>query len=237
MKTILVPPASLNASQAVPVSMAELRHLRVRRAADGETVRLTDGEGAVARGTLELSPRTAVVHIDGVERMPRPARLVLAVGAGDRERFRWLVDKAAEVGVTDLIPLETDRCRAVANRVRASHIARLGTRAREAIKQSGSAWAPVVVNLTPLREFLRAAPAGTRWVADAAGTWPGQVPAQEPVIIAVGPEGGFTAEETSAVTGAGFRPVRLSPLTLRFETAAITAAAYASIQRQRKEES
>ena len=48
-----------------------------------------------------------------MSRRRRP--LILAVGAGDRERFGWLVEKAVELGVTEVIPLNTVRTRHVAS--------------------------------------------------------------------------------------------------------------------------
>ena len=70
------------------------------------------------------------------------AELTLAVGAGDRDRFAWLVEKAVELGVTAVVPLETERTAGVATRVATTqHLAKLRRQALEAIKQCGAAWA------------------------------------------------------------------------------------------------
>jgi 16S rRNA (uracil1498-N3)-methyltransferase len=53
------------------------------------------------------------------------------------------------------------------------------------------------------------------------------------VLIAVGPEGGFTATEDSTLRQAGFQAISLGPGILRFETAAIAAAAQALTARLR----
>jgi 16S rRNA (uracil1498-N3)-methyltransferase len=53
------------------------------------------------------------------------------------------------------------------------------------------------------------------------------VPLQQPVVLAIGPEGGIEADELEALAGAGFHPVRLGPTILRFETAAVAALAIA----------
>ena len=49
------------------------------------------------------------VEVESAERRARPAELTLAVGAGDRERFGWLVEKAVELGVTRIVPLRDRR--------------------------------------------------------------------------------------------------------------------------------
>ena len=63
-------------------------------------------------------------------------------------------------------------------------------------------------------------------VADRAGEpWSAAVTHDRPVVVLVGPEGGFTAEELAAVDAAGGRRVSLGPNVLRIETAAIALAA------------
>ena len=233
MKTVLLPTGALTAHRGMPVSQEELRHLRVRRAEDGEAVRVCDGRGAVAEGRIEFSGPNAVVHLGMIEYVPPPAPLILAVGAGDRERFGWLVEKAVELGVTEVIPLDTVRTRHVATRLRTGHVERLTRRAREALKQCGGAWAPVVHCPIQFEAFLSSDRPGHKWVADRTGAWPIRVPADTPITVAVGPEGGFTEGERERLAAAGYRPMRLGVSVLRFETAALVAAAHVSIQRRR----
>jgi len=53
------------------------------------------------------------------------------------------------------------------------------------------------------------------------------------VTVVVGPEGGLTAGEADRLRAAGYRPMTLGPFTLRFETAAVAAAAIVAAARQR----
>ncbi|NNG17167.1 MAG: 16S rRNA (uracil(1498)-N(3))-methyltransferase [Gemmatimonadales bacterium] len=230
---MLLPPGTVRAHQAIPISPEELRHLRVRRAEDGEAVRVCDGHGAVAEGRLEYVGQSAVVHLGENEDVPAPTPLILAVGAGDRERFGWLVEKAAELGVTEIVPLDTVRARDASTRLRTGQVERLTRRAREALKQCAGAWAPVVHSPVPLETFLAGARPGQKWVADRAGPWPTGVLIDAPITVAVGPEGGFTADERDGLAAAGYRPMRLAASVLRFETAALVAAAHMSMQRRR----
>ena len=221
MITLVVEPGTLRPGAEITLPPGETRHLKVRRGRDGETVRLVDGQGTVADAGL-LDADRAMVR--AVRQVARPEPLMLAVGAGDKERWGWLAEKAAELGVTDLIPLETERTAGVANRLRIEHLDRLRRKATESIKQSGAAWAPAVHDHVSVAELCARPFDGQRWLADQAGGPPGVVPSGSAVLVAVGPEGGFTEEERRRMLGAGWVPVRLGPHILRFETAALAAA-------------
>jgi 16S rRNA (uracil1498-N3)-methyltransferase len=230
--TLLVP-HGVTAGWREQVDVAEQHHLRVRRAADGERVALRDGAGLVGTGRLVASGRAWLVEVETVERHARPAELTLAVGAGDRERFAWLVEKAVELGATAVIPLETERTGGVASRLRENHVARLRRHALEAIKQCGAAWALDVEAPTTLAELAGRAGTGLRWVADATGAPPPGTLEGGPVTVVVGPEGGLTDLERSVLATAGYRSMALAPYTLRFETAALAAAAAVTAARLR----
>ncbi|MGH7647736.1 MAG: 16S rRNA (uracil(1498)-N(3))-methyltransferase, partial [Gemmatimonadaceae bacterium] len=79
---------------------------------------------------------------------------------------------------------------------------------------------------TPERA-VASAPAGGRWLLDPDGEPLPNISITAPLTIAVGPEGGVEPEERTLLLGAGFLPVRIAPLTLRFETAAIAGLAIA----------
>ena len=232
MTTVLAAPGSLVAGASVILDPAEAHHLRVRRAASGEEIRLLDGEGVLAQGRLRLGSE-AVVEVETVERLARPAPLTLAVGAGDRDRFLWLVEKAAELGVTDLVPLETERTAGVASRLRGDRLERLRRRAREALKQCQTAWAPRVHEPLAIAEFTASPRPGLRWLASTGGAPPPPALDTSPITVAIGPEGGFTAAETALMERVGYRPVSLGDRVLRFETAALAAAAIVGSARQR----
>jgi len=233
MITLLAEPGSLVAGASVLLREEEGHHLRVRRAEADAPVRVVDGAGSVGIGRVILQGGRTLAAIERVERQPRGPGMTLAVGAGDRDRFALVVEKAAEFGATEVIPLETERTGSVAGRVRPGAAARLERRALEAIKQSGAAWAPRVREPLPLAEFAAALPAGVRWLADASGGDLPRLDAGAALTLAVGPEGGFTEAERATLLGAGFIPVRLGPHVLRFETAAIAALTMAWQARQR----
>ena len=228
---LLAPAGTLVAGAELQLEPDERHHLRVRRARSGDPVRLLDGKGSVAAGLVQGEPNEGRIRLDSVEHRAAPAQLGLAVGAGDRDRFAWLVEKAAELGVTDLIPLETERTGGVSTRVRGEHIEKLQRRALEAIKQAGSAWAPTIHLPHTLAELVARHRSGVRWLAELEGRRAEPPDPHAPVWIAVGPEGGFTEAEKLVLLDEGWVGVRLSGHTLRFETAAVAAAALAGLAR------
>jgi 16S rRNA (uracil1498-N3)-methyltransferase len=211
----------------------EAHHLQVRRVETGEIVEVRDGEGLVARGKLRRVGKVWRVEVDAAERVAPPAPLVLAVGAGDRDRFAWVVEKATELGVTLVVPLESERTAGVGTRVRPQHLERLRRHAMEAVKQSGAAWAARVEEPVALDTLVARPPDGARWLADVDGQVAPPALADQPLTAVIGPEGGFTGGERNRLLGAGFEAIRLGEHTLRFETAAIAAAAIAVAGRLR----
>ena len=224
MILVLVATGAAALGRTVSLEDDEQHHLKVRRIAAGADVEFIDGAGTRGSGRLLAQGRGLVLEIDSLEQAPAPASIVLGVGAGDRDRFGWLVEKATELGVTEIIPLETERTRGVATGLRPEQLDKLRRRAREVLKQCGGAWAPVLREPLPLETFVRRVEPGARWVLDAAGDPPPALDPALPACALVGPEGGLSDKERSAALEHGFVPVTAGPLTMRFETAALSAA-------------
>ncbi len=231
---VLVPPGALLGAGRVELEEDELHHLRVRRAREGEALRILDGAGATALGRLVKAGRGFAVEVETVSREPRPPGFSLAVGAGDRDRFAWLAEKAAELGVSDLVPMESERTRSVAAGLRPSHIPALQRRARQAIKQSRAPWSPRIHPLRSVDEVARETGSPYRWLGEVSGISPPEVDPDGAMTVVIGPEGGLTEAEREVFLAAGFEPVRLAPDLLRFETAALAAAAVVASRRPRR---
>ena len=234
MIRVLIERNSGVAGRRCSVLEGEAHHLRVRRAENGESVEVRDGEGLTGLGRLVQAGKSWDVEVTTVDRASRPAELTLAVGAGDRDRFAWVVEKATELCVTSVIPLETERTAGVASRVRTQHLDRLRRHALEAVKQSGAAWATRVEEPLSIGELSARPLEGQGWVADSDGTPVPALGGKAPLTVVIGPEGGLTEDELEWLRGAGYAAVRLGPHTLRFETAAIAAAAAAVAGRLRR---
>ena len=232
MIRVLAPEPLADSSRVVTLDDDEAHHLRVRRAAAGDPAEVLDGQGRIGAGRLVAQGKGWQVALDRVRSVPVPADLILLVGGGDKDRFAWLIEKAVELGVTEVVPLDTERSRHVASRVRDEHRGRLELRAAEALKQSGGAWGLRIWRVTGLQAALAAVTATDRWLADPSGADLKTAAPDRSVAIVVGPEGGLTAAECDGARAAGFVPAALGGRILRFETAAIAAATIAGLRRK-----
>jgi 16S rRNA (uracil1498-N3)-methyltransferase len=224
MIRVLVAPGTLVAEASIPLDEEEAHHLRVRRAATGDAILAYDGTGGIGHGVLTVHGKGFTVALTAVVQSPPPVPLVLAVAAGDRDRFLRLAEQCTELGVTTLIPLMTDRVMSVESRMREPALEKARLRARGACKQSGNPWATLVESFTRLQDlsvggphcqWLLADPTGEPLSAQAVPTACGWL---------IGPEGGFTAAElTFATAELRARRTWLAPHILRFETAALSA--------------
>jgi 16S rRNA (uracil1498-N3)-methyltransferase len=203
-------------------------HARVRRAAAGDRVYLTDGMGNRATGTIvRLAKNQIEIEIDQVRRAARLPEVHLLVPIADRDRMLWCAEKCAELGATSWRPVLWNRSRSVSPRGEgATFHHRVRGRMQSALVQSHSAWLPDVPDDSTLDAALaNVSSAGTRLALDASGEPIGRESLDVPVTIAVGPEGGFEPEELQRLRDARFRTVSLGANVLRFETAAVAALA------------
>lgn len=220
---------------------AEAHHLlRVMRATTGTEVVLFDGTGVEFRCCVDRAGRSradlTVLARAEVNR-ELPASLVLGVGLPKANRQRWLVEKAVELGVTRLVPLEMQRS---VVHVDPAALGRLRRTVIEASKQCGRNCLMQIDPPCAWAQFVGTARAGAtsrnvlRWVAD-----PGRPPLdlRKPptqttpithVLLAIGPEGGLTDAETRIAHHAGWDLVGLGKRILRIETAALALATLAA---------
>ena len=151
---VLVPRGSAVIGQRTSLDENETHHLKVRRAREHEGVEVLDGAGFTGTGRLVRDGAEWLVEIESAERRPAQPSLTLGVAAGDRERFTWMAEKAVELGVTRIVPLETAHTAGVASRLKSAHLEKLRRVVLEATKQCGAAWAPDVEPPVPLVDFI-----------------------------------------------------------------------------------
>ncbi len=201
-------------------------HARVRRLAVGAPVTVRDGTGTVASGTIV---RMAKHHLDlEIESpwCPPPLPPVhLLVPVADKERMLLLAEKATELAVTTWRPVLWRRSRSVSGRGEGSMFAqKVEARMIGAMLQSEGAWLPQRFTESNAERAIAALPAeGTRLLLDHEGEAIASVAMRGPVVLAVGPEGGFEPDETDRLIEAGFQRVAIAGGILRMETAAIVA--------------
>ena len=208
------------------------RHMRVLRLDSGAVVGIRDGQGHVGAGKLvRLTKTQAYIEISDVDVIAPLPEVHLLVPVADRDRMLWLAEKACELGCTSWRPVLWRRSRSVSPRGEGvAFQQKVMARMTSALAQSEGAWLPQPYPEATLERALLAAPPGDRLVLDPAGAQMVGGTAtvlQEPIVLAIGPEGGIEADELEALAASGFRAVRLGPTILRFETAAVAALAIA----------
>jgi 16S rRNA (uracil1498-N3)-methyltransferase len=213
------------AGRPLALSDEECQHARVRRLGPGSVVRLVDGAGTEATGTLvRLSRHQGTVDVTATRTVDPLAPVHLLLPVADRDHMLWLAEKAAELGVTSWRPVLWHRSKSVSPRGEGMLFqGKIRARMMSALKQSGGAWLPALHPEASLAHALAAAPEGPRFVLDASGLPLTGQAVSPPVSIAVGPEGGIEPDELEQLAGAGFRLASLGPTTLRFETAGVVA--------------
>lgn len=223
-------------SGVVTLSDEEARHaVASRRLSVGDTVVLFDGAGGEADGRItRCTSRSVEVEPGPIRRYPFdiPLRITLAVAMPKQHRQGVLIEKCTELGVAAIWPILTEHC---VVRPTASASKRWFRRAIEAAKQSGRRWVPEITASMPYSESLdRAGTFDVSAIAqidESAATFRSLVDsraADSSVIVWIGPEGGWSAEELAMADAASITRVTLGSTILRTETAAITVCAIAA---------
>jgi 16S rRNA (uracil1498-N3)-methyltransferase len=158
-----------------------------------------------------------------------PVTLLLSVFKFDR--MEWIIEKATELGAERFIPMSARRSEKHLVQAATARVERWRRIAREAAKQSRRSDVPVVEDLVPLKAAvqIRVITPGLNLLLaeqERSTTLYGAMQAQPTAVhLAVGPEGGWTADEESLFAAEGWQAVSLGPRILRAETAGITAMA------------
>jgi 16S rRNA (uracil1498-N3)-methyltransferase len=214
----------------------DARHLsRVLRVEAGQCYEISDN-ASVYLAEVETAHKDSVVFRT-LEKLPPAgpsARLALYAALIKFDRFEWIVEKATELGVTEIVPVEATRSERGLEKAAEKRLERWRRIALEASQQSRRAHLPEIDHPVPLDEALARA-ATHRYVLDEN---PGGVPlfnalpaertVEDTVAILTGPEGGWTDEEHGSFLAGGWTPASMGPLILRAETAAIAALAVVS---------
>lgn len=210
----------------------DARHLaRVLRAEPGQQYEISDGARLYLAGISAVGKDRVVFHVvEALDAPPLPARLTLFASLIKFDRFEWLIEKATEVGVSAIIPVQAARSEkglAEAARKRAARWRRI---AHESAQQSRRVAPPGIGQPQTLASALSTFADARYFLDEQPGAPPllSAIPPQrrhtDSLALLTGPEGGWTEAERAAALHAGWTPVSLGPLVLRAETAAITAA-------------
>jgi len=200
------------------------------RAGVGDQLTLfdTDGNEFLTEITAKSKKRVTVKKLSSSRperKLTRAITIVVALPKGDRQKF--LIEKLVELGVQRLVPLNTARSVAQVNE---KVLGRLKKQIIEATKQCRRSYLMEVLPAISTTSFLVAHPYTDQNLASAKD----RLIESKSIAWLIGPEGGFSEEEFTSMTEAGWSPVSFGEIIfgeiiLRVETAALTAASISGL--------
>ena len=224
-------PGSIHGTDLV-LGHEESHHLRrVLRLGKGDRVVAFDGTGREYLCRIDrVADDRVLLRILKEDQPPveSPLLIRLAQAVIKGEKFDWVVQKATELGVTEIVPLVTDYCDPWVHRgERSDKLLRWRRIALEACKQCGRTRVPHVSDPIAVAEVLTrcsgitvmAVERGGRTLASLGEAFHYDPPRE--VNILIGPEGGWSSRERDLAQQLGARQVTLGPRILRTETAGI----------------
>lgn len=212
--------------------------VRVLRMHAGDAVEVVDGKGFCYRCIL-ADENTKSVAVEIVEKLPLPPvwdyNITIGVAPTKHlDRMEWLVEKLTEIGVNRIVPL---LCRH--SERKEIKVERLEKIAVSAMKQSLKAVLPEITPMMPFCEFLKRFDAPCKYIGYCSDSVERRILAKEyqagrDAVIAIGPEGDFTADEVNEAFARGFQAVTMGDNRLRTETAALVGCDTVHIINQTK---
>ncbi len=206
----------------------ESRHcVSVMRHRVGDTLYVSNGAGLLFTGKLQVvDSRRCIISIEKVDAVPAPSHMLHMAVAPTKnvDRFEWFVEKATELGVSQITPLICDHSERTHLR-----IDRLERLVVAASKQSLKCHLPqinepakasdIIVHSTEQQRFILHC---RESVLDKQHLFNIVAP-HESSLVLIGPEGDFSVEEIALALKAGFHEASLGKERLRTETAAMAA--------------
>jgi 16S rRNA (uracil1498-N3)-methyltransferase len=231
-RSFLFPDATVGEGFLVLDSRESHHLVRVFRARVGETIEVLDGHGRRYIGRIETADakgaRVSVERIEASSQRGPEVTLIQSIPKG--KTMELILRMATEIGASVIQPVFTDQGDVQIKGERLlSKVEKWQLTMIEACKQCGLSNLPTLAMPIQLTEWLRHNPSSSGELRVVASLEPGSRPLvdtlaaednAEKIVIAVGPEGDFTAEEYSRLRDANFKAVRLGSNVLRSETAA-----------------
>ncbi len=217
--------------EEIPITGPDVKHIvKVLRLGIGDVLELLDGQGNGMVARIQKIEKEQVLclceHSFSPQGQPS-LRVTLLQGLAKGEKMEYIIQKATELGVSQVIPLSCHR--AVVRLDESKKVAK-GQRwqriAFEAAKQCRRPDVPLVQQPVDFQKAMAALPEDALCLL----LWEGEkkqglkeillaTTAPQEVYVVVGPEGGFTEEEVAWSLAQGALPVSLGPRILRTETA------------------
>ena len=217
---------TLGEAQSVPLNKDQAHYIfSVMRKSIGETILIFDGNNGEWEASIEeISKKGGVLFcIKQTKPQIMPPDLWLFFSPLKKVRTDFIVEKATELGVAKIIPVQTEHTNA--DRIKLS---RLSAHAIEAAEQCGGTYIPKIEELQKINEVLENFPPDRKLLFCDEKLQSSEVNLENlkkgKWAILVGPEGGFSEIERNYLKGLKFTfSISLGPRILRADTAAVTA--------------
>jgi len=204
--------------------------VQVLRMKEGEQINLTDGKGNLLLCEItEAHKKHCSIKITQTKNHKQKTknRIVAISLLKNANRLEWFLEKATELGITEIIPLLCSRTEKQNFRTD-----RMQNILVSAMLQSQQVWLPVLHEPISFELLLRQEEIiaiQQKWIAHCINNeekklLPGLINKEQSQIILIGPEGDFTSDEIEFALQNNFQPVSLGETRLRTETAAVAAA-------------
>ena len=200
----------------------------VLRMKTGDQLHLTDGKGLLLTTAItdDHKKRCTVKIIQSNLTEPAARKIAIAISLiKNSTRFEWFLEKATEIGITEIVPLLCERT----ERQHFRH-QRMNAVLISAMLQSQQCWLPVLREPVSYVDFIyQTRGSDQRFIAHCLETEKKELvtlinPLSASRVILIGPEGDFTSQEINLAIEHGFIPAALGANRLRTETAGIAAA-------------
>jgi 16S rRNA (uracil1498-N3)-methyltransferase len=223
-------PQKLTANSTIPLDAEAAHHVaRVLRMQCGDALTLFNGDGSEYAATIasadKKSVQVAIGNVNSVDR-ESPLAIHLGIAISKGERMDWVIQKAVELGVTEITPLQTERVEVRLNNEREEKkLSHWQAIAISACEQSQRNRIPVIHAPQSLSNWLDSINTEAKFVLHHRSDIALESYATPPksVALLIGPEGGLSESEIKMAEKKDFSPLRLGPRVMRTETAPIAA--------------
>lgn len=231
-----MPVSRIFQSGSIAIGMLQLdekasHHLaRVLRVSLGENIILFNGEGGEYHAVIrQINKKNIVAEVlkFADRNVESPVKIILAQGLARGEKMDFVIQKAVEMGVSEIVPVITERCNVRLDQEREQkRMQHWQAVVISACEQSGRNRLPVMHAPIELEEWMEKTDAEMKFVLSPhAAEKLHDVKRASSVAVVIGPEGGLSEAEIQAAQRKGFSALNLGPRILRTETAALAALA------------
>lgn len=204
--------------------------IQVLRMKSGELLELTNGKGGLYTAGIAQEDKKHCTVIIEKETIIPPSQKKISIAISllkNTSRFEWFLEKATEIGISEIIPLictRTEHTRFRFDRMQQIVVS--------AMLQSQQSWLPVLHEPVKITTYINGATQKQKLIAhceENQKTVLSGIKKENDSLLLIGPEGDFTPQEITIALDKGFEPVSLGNTRLRTETAGLVGATLLAI--------